>query len=55
MTNFCLDNRPCESRYHIRWDRLGYLTTTIPAATFFATDTMTTSVSTVKGQLQKNQ
>ena len=55
LTSFCLDNRPCESRYHITWDRLGYLTTTIPAVTSFTTDAMTTSVYTVKGQLQKNQ
>ena len=67
LTNVRLDNRPCESRYHITWyhitwyhitwyhitwDRLGYLTTTTTAAILFMTDAMTTLAPTVKGQGQ---
>ena len=62
LTNVRLDNRPCESRYHITWyhitwyhitwDRLGYLTTTTTATTLFMTDAMTTLAPTVKGQGQ---
>ena len=57
LTNFRLDNRPCESRYHITWESLGYLTTANIAATLFTTDAITASAPTLKGkgQVQKNQ